>query len=170
MLALLLGLPAPPVQAQNYRARVQLPGFRLPVALDTLTVNTEFDAPYSKVFLAVQQALFELKIPVSMADSARGLVLNGEITAIRRWAGAQPSAYINCGSSMTGLNADNYRLTLAVGALLTPLTAERTRLGVALVASGRDITGDSKDPVNCGSHGTFEHKVAELVKAKLRAS
>jgi hypothetical protein len=165
-----LVVTAEALPGQNPRARVWLPGFTTQAALDTLTVPEELDAPYGKVYTAVVAAFDELKIPLDTRDSARGVVGNLTLTKRVSLAGSSMSRWLNCGTGITGPNADNWRIYIAVVALLDRVsTSNKTQIRVAMLAGSQDMQGNSKDPVVCASSGGLETKVLELVKKRISA-
>jgi hypothetical protein len=169
-LILALVVTAGSVNGQNLRARVWLPGFTTQTALDTMSVPEELDASYGKAYTAVIAAFDELKIQLDTRDSARGLV--GNLSLVRRssLAGSQMSRWLNCGTGITGPNADNWRIYIAVAALLDRVsTTNKTQVRVAMLAGAQDMQGNSKDPVVCASSGGIETKVLELVKKRISA-
>jgi hypothetical protein len=156
--------------AQPARGRVNLPGFRETIVLDTLAVAFELEAPPGRAFVATVAALEAIKIPLEVKDSVGGLVGNLRLTIMRRLAGEPMSRLLNCGSTMTGPSADSYRIHSALLAIIDPLPENRTRLRVAFAAGARDISGNSTEPVSCGSSGVFELRLADRIKALLKSS
>jgi hypothetical protein len=73
----------------------------------------------------------------------------------------------NCGSGMTGPNADSYRLTIAAVVLIEGLATGGSKYAIALVASAQDVQGSAKDPVPCGSTGFTELRIEELMRKAL---
>jgi hypothetical protein len=156
--------------AQYARARVWLPGYQTQLALDTLTPPTALDAPYGKVYTAAIAAFNELKIPLDTRDSIRGLVGNLSLKKTGSLAGEQMSRWMNCGVGMTGPNADNWRIYIAVAALLDRVAeTNKTAIRVALAASAQDMQGNAKDPVTCGSSGGIEARILESVQKRISA-
>jgi hypothetical protein len=152
-------LDAAPLSAQApavARLRVQLPAYRSPVIMDTLAMPAEHDVPYAAAWAAAERVFYELKIATDKRDSAQGVLAATRYTKSSSMAGQPMSRFMNCGTGMTGPNADHYRINMAVAALLTPLSPTRTRIGVALAASGMNMQGASTDPVMCGSSGRLE--------------
>ena len=159
------------LSAQFARARVRPPGFIVQVALDTMSVPEELDAPYGKVYTAVLAAFDEMKIPLDTRDSALGVVGNLALRRSGNMSGSQLSRWLNCGMGMTGPNADSWRTYIAVAALLDRVsTTNKTRIRVAMVAGAQDMQGASKDAVPCASSGGIESKVLELIKKKVGPS
>jgi hypothetical protein len=147
-----------------FRARVGLRGFRDPIALDTLAADHQVNAPTGKTFSAAASVLKTLGLPVELRDSVGGLIGNTEFTKSRTLVGQQMSTWLNCGSSMTGPNADNDRITIALVIIIDPAPNNTTRMRIGLVGSGSNIAGNSTEPVACGSTGRLEEKMAQMIK------
>lgn len=164
ILAAALMLHATALWGQAYRARVRLPTHSQVIALDTLAIRTDLAAPVAEVFAVTAAVLdAELKIELKTRDSTAGMVGNLELIKMRK-LGRQPlSRYVSCGVGMTGPNADNYRVYLAVIAFVDPLPEKRTRLGVAVAAGAQDVQGNSKQPIACSSTGALEGHVRRTV-------
>ena len=154
-------------QQPTVRLRTALPGYPDPIALDTVANYTEMKAAPGVVFNAAVEAFKTLDIPVTVRDSIHGTVGNLGWIKLRQLAGKTMSTSFNCGSGMTGPNADAYRLTIAAVVMIDALPNGNSRVGVALVGSAQDVQGASKDPVACGSNGYTEGRIEALVRAKL---
>jgi hypothetical protein len=156
------------LQAQSYRARVRLPAYATVIALDSMAVRTEVPASRGEVFQVAAAALeHEFKIELKLRDSVSGVVGNLELVRLRRLEKYPLSRYVSCGSGMTGPNADNYRVFLAVAAFVDSLEPNKTVLGVALAAAAQDLQGgNSKYPVACSSTGALEAQVRRVVAAR----
>ena len=148
---------------------VRLPGHSGPMSLDSGTVDIVLPASAGTVFFAARQVFFELKIPAPIADSAGGYLINGRFIKMRSLAGAPLSTYLNCGSGMTGPNADSYRVTMAIAALITGTGPTTSRLRVTVLAGAENTEGVSKSAVACGSSGLLEERIATTIRAKVRA-
>jgi hypothetical protein len=154
--------------AQSARARVWPPGFQTQIALDTVGLPVLIEAPVGKTYRAVIEAFEALKIPVDVKDSIKGVVGNSKIVQAHSMAGSQMSRWFNCGTGMTGPNADTFRLYIAVAALLDKVTADTTRLVIGMVAGSQDMGGNSKEPVPCATSGNLEQKLVELIQARVK--
>jgi hypothetical protein len=170
LLILALAVNAGGLSAQFARARVWPPGFPAQVALDTMVAPQELDAPYGKVFAAVVAAFDDMKIPLDTRDSASGMVGNLTLKRSGNLAGAQMSRWLNCGSGITGPNADNWRTYVSVVALLDRVTTtNRTQIRVAMIAGAQDMQGASKEAVTCSSTGGIESQLLVRIKGKVSA-
>jgi hypothetical protein len=163
--ALLLACALPLAAQTSFRARVGLLGYRDPIAIDTIAIETKLAAAPAKVFLGAIEGFKGLNIPLEVRDSVGGLVGVTAYKKSRAMAGAQMSKWFNCGAGMTGPNADNYRLDIAFIAIIDKDGAANTRLRVGAIGSGVDVAGNAKDPVACASSGLLESKLLEVVKS-----
>jgi hypothetical protein len=163
--ALLLACTVPLAAQTSFRARVGLLGYRDPIAIDTIAIETKLAAPPGKVFLGAVDGFKGLNIPLEVRDSVGGLVGVTAYKKSRAMAGSQMSKWFNCGAGMTGPNADNYRLDIAFMVIVDKDGATGTRLRVGAIGSGVDVAGNAKDPVACASSGLLEAKLLDVVKA-----
>lgn len=165
--ALALHVAATPAAGQNVRVRVGIVGHPAPVAIDSLASIHTIQAPRARVFHAVAQILAELKIPIDTRDSVRGILGVTGLPQMRRFANAPISRYLNCGSGITGANADNWRVFITTFALVDAVDSATTELRLAMVGGARDVAGSSTYPVACGTTGAFESLIAERVAKRL---
>lgn len=155
------------LHAQPSRVRIGIIGHPGPVAIDSLATIIGIDAPRAQAFHAVAQVLAELKVPIDTRDSTRGVVGVVSVARMRTFGVGRISRYLNCGSGLTGLNADNWRVYVTALAFVDPAGADSTTLRLAMVGGAQDVAGSSTEPVACGSTGSFESLVTERVRAKL---
>ena len=119
------------------------------------------------VDVSLSMSFEELKIPVDTRDSNAGVVGNSRIIKLRSFGGAPMSRLLNCGSGMTGPNADSWRIYITVLAFVEGKGSDKSVLRVGFIAGAQDIQGASKDPVACGTTGAFEMMFADRVKKRL---
>ncbi len=161
---LLMAITGTGAHAQSFRARVGLLGFEGPIALDTMAVEYAVTAAPGAVVRALDAAFKDFNIPMTFRDSAGGVVGNVAYKKTRSFANAQGSKWLNCGSGMTGPNADEMRLTVALIALVDPGPAGSTKLRIGMAASAEDVVGQSRPVIPCGTTGRLEAAIAEFVK------
>lgn len=164
-----LGLCASNLGAQYARVRVRPPGYQSQLALDTIGLPNVVAASSGKTYRAVVAAFDELKVPLDTHDSLGGVVGNLNLTRSRSLAGSQMSRWLNCGTGITGPNADNWRVYIAIAAILDRMAADSTRIRIGMVAGAQDMQGNSKDPVVCVTSGALEAKLLELTRARASA-
>lgn len=165
-LALVLLLLPATGDAQRRRVAVLL--FGAEVVLDTVGAPVTVDAPPGETFAAAALVLANLGIKAEVRDSVGGMIGHLKLVRSRRLDRTPLSAYFDCGSTMTGLRADNYRITMPLLVMLDPLGADRTTMRIALIASAQDPTGSSNQPVLCCTTGALEIRIHKAVVEQVR--
>lgn len=155
--------------AEGQRKRVALPLYGAQVVMDTIGERVEIQAPPRQVFAAAALVLQNFGIETDVRDSVGGLLGNIGLVRTRRLNRTPLSVFLNCGSSMTGLRADYYRVTMPLLIMLDPSGADRTYMRIALVASAQDVTGTSTLPVLCGSTGGLETRLRKAIEEQILA-
>jgi hypothetical protein len=153
--------------AQQSRARIGLPGYKDLFSIEDVSMPFELRAPAGKSFAAVKAAFADLKVPVTVDDSAGLIVGNMRLTARFTFGDYRLSKLFDCGMSSLGQNADRFRLTFVFLALLDSTDATHTKLRVGLIAGGVPVDGPSRDAVTCGSTGMMEAKLVELATKRI---
>jgi hypothetical protein len=154
-------------EAQQRRVRIGIIGHPGPVAVDSLATTITINGSTGATYRALAQIFAELKIAVDVQDSTRGLIGVTSLARMRTFGNARISRYLNCGSGMTGLNADNWRVYVTALAFIEKADSATTTLRLAMVGGAQDVAGSSTEPVACGSTGVFESLVAERVKQRV---
>lgn len=122
-------------------------------------------APAAAVFTAVRGAYEALEIPFTFYEADRlrlgGFVQRlGDLDEDRR-----PSTWVDCGRGITAeAYADAYQVSMAVATRVTAVDAATSTVETVIRARARarDV---SADLLRCRSFGTFESRIAELVRA-----
>lgn len=157
---------ANPVAAQTRPIDVRLRGYEFPVRLDTLAVWTVIPAKPAVTFSAVRQMLASVRVPVTVVDSARGILHQPPVNTSRKIMGKRMSWAFNCGDGFTGPNADSFRIHLTYALFLEPTVDGNTRVGVAALAGANNTDGAYRSAIACGSTGAFEQELAMLIRAQ----
>ena len=167
--SVLCGATIATAQAQDFRARVTLPGGnRLPIALDTIGSPYEIDAPKSRVYAAVAGVMKDLQIPLDHDDFAFGTIGNATLQLRVFFAGSQLSRYVECGLGVLGPNSNSWKVHMALMTFVDSLGSNRSRVRVALTAGAADPAGATKESTMCGTTGVLEEKISTLLAKKLR--
>lgn len=82
-----------------------------------------------------------------------------------RLAGARPSAFLDCGQTASGTIADVYTVELDAVTTLRPRPAGGSTVQTSVGARAVNPTGSST-PVGCGSSGSLEGRIAQLLRQK----
>lgn len=155
--------PALPTQARNIDVRLR--GYEQAVRLDTLAVWTVIPASPAETYGAARAVLETLKMPVTVADSARVLHM-APFNTSRRIMGKRMSWALSCGENLGMPNADGHRIHMSYALFLEPTVDRQTRLGVALAAGANSVDGAFRPALACGSTGALENELAMLVRAR----
>lgn len=153
---------------QERRTTIQLPGYGAPVFLDTLGTWRDVPGTADSVYHVLTNVYAELMIPTDLSDATRHYVGATSLRKRGNFAGSPMSRLLECGSGMTGPNADLYRIYLAVVSRVEAVDGVRSRIRTGVVASAEDVSGPSKPPIPCGSTGSLEAKIHDLVIRHLR--
>jgi hypothetical protein len=153
--------------AEGQRRRVALPLYGAQVVMDTIGERVEIQAPPGQTFAAAALVLQNFGIEADVRDSVGGLLGNIGLVRTRRLNRTPLSVFLNCGSSMTGLRADYYRVMMPLLIMFDPAGADRTSMRIALVASAQDPTGTSNQPVLCGSTGALETRMRKAIEEQV---
>jgi hypothetical protein len=159
-----LGVAAALPRPADGQVNISLRAWREPVLMDTLRQEHALSAAPGQVYEAALKAFADLGIPVGQTDGKRGIIGSERFERMTSLAGAPMSRSFSCGESPTGPYADSFRLEIAIVAWVAPATAGTgTKLGLASIASGRDITGVSRVPKECASTGSLETKLLDRI-------
>lgn len=157
------------LEAQQRRVRIGIIGHPGPVAVDSMATTVTINGSTGATYRALAQVFTELKIPMDTQDSVRGMIGVASVPRMRTFGNARISRYLNCGSGMTGLNADNWRVYVTALAFVEKADSATTTMRLAMIGGAQDVAGSSTDPVACGTTGVFESLVTERVKQRVAA-
>jgi hypothetical protein len=136
---------------------------------DFVAVN-ELQAPRAAAWQQLLEVWEEVGLPQPNVD-ARSFTLTVVQGTLHRSLGRERlSTYLNCGSSMSGLNADTHRVRLTVQALLEPSGTDASRLHVRVDATAQSLEGASAALQQCTSKGTLEALITRRVRERLAAA
>lgn len=141
---------------------ISMRAWREPVLMDTLRQDHELKAAPEKVYEATLKAFGNLGIPAGRTDGRAGIIGSERFERVNSLAGSPMSRWFDCGEAPTGPNANSFRLEIAVVVWVAPASGG-TKIGLATIASGRDVAGVSRAARPCASTGALEGKVLEQV-------
>jgi hypothetical protein len=154
-----LAIPA----SARAQVRITMAAWKEPVLLDTMRQDHVVHARADSVYLAVMRAFDDLGIPVGRTDAKGGIIGSERFERQRVLAGSPMAKSFDCGEGPSGAVANLFRLEVAVVAWVAPSDGG-TKLGLATVASGRDVSGVFRNPKECASTGGLELKILDRVK------
>jgi hypothetical protein len=156
-----IGLPEP---SERVVATDNTTTYRTTVAP---TAKVPIAAPVSKVFDALKSIYSDLGIPVAVLDPATGRIGNTDFSKSQRLGKTMLSTYFNCGNSIVGPAADNYRVYISMLSMVSPSGTDGSVLETALTAAARNMEGTATDKVICATTGKLEQSIREQVERKL---
>jgi len=166
-IALVCCFTAAAMEGQATRARITLPGYRDAFPIEDVATPFELNAPIARAYDAIKGAFDDLKVPLDVNDGSGAVVGNKNIHALVSFAGFRLSRIVNCGSSPIGQNADSFKVSLVLLALLDSTDAKHTKVRVGFVGGAEPIAGALRQGVQCGSTGLLEAKLIELASSRL---
>jgi hypothetical protein len=130
-------------------------------ATSAFTLQAAPEAAWAALLAAYQK----MGIPLSSVDATQRTVSAADVEVRRQLAGKSLSEYLDCGSNLTGLIANSYRVRLTVASALKPGPQGGSTLQTSVSASATSPQGASSAPVNCATTGRLEANLAQLVRA-----
>ena len=158
---------AVPGAAQRTRVVVVVPGQLTQVLSDTMGTPYAVPFPAAEAFKALRAVYAELKLPTEVTDSSAGQVGTQMFYRQGSVGGRQISSYLSCGDSMTGPNADYYRVYMNIWSTLTPKGPGAVVLRTAYLAGAVNVTEGSRQPMPCESTGRLEVRIHQMLLKKL---
>ena len=144
----------------------QAGGFTPTITLFNESSNIAFlvQHPPEQVWPALQEVWAALEFPATELDQDRKLIGHEGFRA-RRIAGERMAQWVDCGSGMTGPNANRFDVVITLYTHLQP-HEQGTELVVEMDGLGRP-RDHSGNWMHCGSTGRLEAAIAELVSARM---
>lgn len=124
-----------------------------------------FQAPADRVWTALLEVWQELELTANIYEPDRMRIGNEAMPAVRI-AGERMAHWVDCGSGMTGPNANRFDVVVTLFTTVAPESSSSTELRMDVDAQGkpRDYSGNW---MHCSSQGTLEELIAEMVQARL---
>ena len=126
-------------------------------------VTTALHAPFSAVWTALPDVYGALEIELTVIDQPSGTIGNRSFVRSRTLNGKRLSAYFDCGSSMTGMRADEGRMILSVVSRVTAGTDGETSLATTAASAVQTNEGASAQTIPCSSTGVLEETIRGAV-------
>lgn len=135
--------------------------------LDTVGTLEAVSGTADQVFDALIAVYADLHLPVTDPDKEEHRVGVRGAKCMRQIGKAQISRFLDCGSGMTGPNADSYRITLTVISSIKVELPTRASIATFVTAEAVDMSGTASDRLGCTSTGHLEAELTKRVKLKL---
>lgn len=126
-------------------------------------VASSIHAPFSAVWSALTDTYNSLGIELTVIDPPSGTIGNRSFTRSRTLSGKRLSAYFDCGSSMTGMRADEGRIMVSAVSKATAGTDGQTSLATTVSGAVQTNEGASAQIIPCASTGVLEETIRNTV-------
>jgi len=146
--------------------QVNLPDGAVYVRLDTVSTWVLAPGDRKTVFRATVDVFKALKIQTDIMDSLRTEVGNLGLVESRTFAGQRMSTWLRCGESMTGPNADSWRIYMAVVSGVEGVNNDSSKVRTLITATARNM-GGSSNPIRCTTTGRFEMMLGKRIAETL---
>lgn len=125
--------------------------------------NAALEFPASRVWPMLPSVYSVLSIPLSVVDSTHQFVV-GTVSMRRSFSDEPVSSLVDCGSSITGPNADNFTVRMKLTTQVEAASPEAARVRTIVDASG---TGSAGLTVRCASTGVLEQQIVARLRQGL---
>jgi hypothetical protein len=126
-------------------------------------VTTSIHAPLSAVWTALPQVYAALGIELTLIDQPSGTIGNRSFIRTRTLAGKRMSSFFDCGSSMTGMRADEGRMIASAVSKVTAGADGQTSLATTVSGAVQTNEGASAQTIPCASTGMLEEAIRSAV-------
>jgi hypothetical protein len=120
------------------------------------TIEDVVYAPVAEAWPALLLAFEALNIPIAERDDRNHTLRSRGHRMASQIEGRRRSELLDCGSTMTGLRADTWDITVEIVAGLRQENPARTQVATLITAVARPREGTSNSPVSCQSKGELE--------------
>src|SRR5512144_2724164 len=128
------------------------------------------EVPPARALAVIQSVYDALGIPSATVDAASGTITAPRFYKTRKLGDANLSMYFNCGDSLIGNIADNYRIYITVVSAVRADGKGGTELETAVTGEAADMGGASSGKIPCGSTGRLEDRIQNGVRQKVGAT
>jgi hypothetical protein len=125
--------------------------------------------PPARAFEALRAVYEELGVPIATNEPASGRVGNTNFWKTRQLGNEPISTYLNCGSSLTGVIADNYRIFITLLSVVRSDGKDGSELETAFTAQAQNMEGTAGDRLACGTTGRLEQRIQKSVLLRVAA-
>lgn len=154
---------------------------RMPPAMRTLAVDRNGTiqtngadverAPFSvsadELFRVTTLAFSDIGVNPTVLDAQQKRVGNPGFIITRKLGTVPLSKYLECGTNMSGVKADNDRITMVVDANIEADGTKASVLRILVSATAKSMMGSSTDAVECATTGKLERSLRNAIELRL---
>ena len=144
-------------------------GLGLEVTKRTDGVVVTVAAPTSRVFMALEEVLAGIGLPLTVRDPAKGVIGNEGYKFRRKLTDMPSRKLFDCGGSSGMPNAETYTIKMSVLASVNDAGGGMSRVTTVVQASAENPNYPASG-VSCSSSGALEDRIAADLKRRLNAA
>ena len=132
--------------------------------------SATIDVAPSRALGVIKSVYDELGIESASVDAASGTITAPKFFKTRKLGSVNLSMYFNCGDSLNGNIADNYRIYITVVSVVRPDGKGGTALETAVNGDAANMGGASSGRIPCATTGRLEERIQNGVRQKAAAA
>ncbi len=161
-------LQAPPTALPQVITNEPDGGVRIITSASGQPIGRAFAVSPAKMWPLAIDAYARVGLRIDRSDPNQHMVQTRNFQVRRKLNGVALSSYFNCGSEMTGLIADSWRLTLEGDLAVSPtVSPDSSQVTTILKVIARPIEGNSATATPCSSNGRLESEIASAIAEAL---
>lgn len=129
--------------------------------------RTNFKASPDELFRVTLLAFSDVGVDPTIIDAQHKRIGNPGFIRTRTLGAVALSRYLECGTNMSGVKADNDRITLAVEANIEEDGTRDSAMRILVSATAKSMMGSSTAAVDCASTGKLEQALRNAVALRL---
>jgi len=154
-----------PVRHATVRVETNVSTHELEMTVEPTALLRVVEFPAQRVWEVLPAVYADLGLRNARADESRLTLQVNRLEVNRNLGRARLSQYLDCGTTLSMANADQYAVTLGASTRLVPVNEGSTRIESVVTATARPI--DTAGGVTCLSRGVLERRIAEEVGRRL---
>jgi hypothetical protein len=154
------GRPSPGTGRERVSVQTTQVNYDIPLTVDARETKAVLEMRADTVWRAVPLAYAAMSIPTELVDPAHRLFV-GNARARVRFNGQPVSKFVDCGSGLTGPNADTYSVQFRIQTQVDSVAPGQSNVRTQLEASGVSSAGGQ---VRCATTGELERQLSVRVK------
>lgn len=129
--------------------------------------RTNYSASPDELFRVTLLAFADIGVEPTVIDAQQKRIGNPGFIRTRTLGSVPLSRYLECGTNMSGVKADNDRITLVVESIIEADGTKDSAMRILVNASAKSMMGSSTAAVECASTGRLEQLLRNAVGLRL---
>jgi hypothetical protein len=137
---------------------------------DHFVARSQLALPRTELLPVAREVWIDFGLPEPDIDPRSFTLSLSNQVLPRRIANDRLSRYLECGSSLSGVNADTHRVRGNVQTVLEAVDRNETRFVTRIEATAHVISGTSGPPIRCMSTGVLEERLIAEIQRRTGAA